>query len=71
MTITLDPNQERRLRETAQERGVEPNALLTQIIDRALDDHPAPRRGTRGHRAMGITWASDDHDSQRPDSFWQ
>jgi len=75
MTVTLDVNQdlERRLRQVAAERGMATEELLQQVLSEALEKMlPAP--STNSPRVAGLNagqiWIGDDFDAPLPDSFW-
>ena len=73
VNLSLNPEQEQRLREAALARGVEAEALASEILGQALDQFDTPPRGKKLilglHEGQG--WISDDFDAPLPDSFWQ
>jgi hypothetical protein len=73
VTLSLDMEQEQRVRAVARIRGVDADALLDQVVQRAINDIAAPQQRTAGwvsglHAGRG--WISDDFDAPLPDSFW-
>ncbi len=79
MTVTLEltPEQEQRLRERAQARGVELGDMLKQIVDASLSSDVRDTGQQAGQKTApvpglfeGQIWMSDDFDEPLPDSFW-
>jgi hypothetical protein len=72
MTVTLSINseQERRLHDVAQTRGLDDGTLLNEIVQKALDGYAArPAKRVLGLHAGNYS-ISDDFDDPLPDSFW-
>lgn len=74
ITISLDTEQEQQLRDAAQLKGIDTDALAAQIVTKALEE-----LGTRGSKgverlfglnALGVVHISEDFDAPLPDSFW-
>lgn len=78
MTVLLDltTEQEEKLRQAAQHRGLDTDRLLREVVDAALaslvplapaQSAPLPRTA---NLHAGQTWVSEDFDAPLPDSFW-
>ena len=67
MTLSLDPEQERRLHEAARARGLDDNAFLREVLKRVLDEFaPQVRQEAErklGLNALGVQWIADDFDT--------
>lgn len=73
VTLALTTEQEQRLRQAAQVRGLDSDRLLREVLDTALAQLqaapvPPPTRIADLH--AGQTWVSDDFDAPLPDGFW-
>ena len=71
--LSLTTEQEQKLTQAAQARGLDADLLLHEVLDTALaqlESMPAlmPKRMPDLH--IGQTWVSDDFDAPLPDSFW-
>lgn len=71
--LSLTTEQEQKLTQAAQARGLDADRLLHEVLDTALAQlEPAPAltpiRIPDLH--IGQTWVSDDFDAPLPDSFW-
>ena len=71
--LSLDSEQEERLRKAAQARGLDADALASEIFRDALDQFETSSRRSDKlilglHEGQG--WISDDFDAPLPDSFW-
>lgn len=73
VTLALDPEQEHRLRQEAQARGLDTDSLVYELVDGALE-RLGPVREAIPARVLGLhaghTWVSDDFDAPLPDGFW-
>ncbi len=71
--LSLTTEQEQKLTQAAQARGLDADRLLHEVLDTALAQLepasvPTPKRMPDLH--FGQTWVSDDFDAPLPDSFW-
>jgi hypothetical protein len=70
VTLSLNPEQERRLHDAAQTRGLDDDMLLNEIVQKALDGYVArPAKRVLGLHAGNYS-ISEDFDDPLPDSFW-
>ncbi len=77
VTLALTTEQEQRLQQAAQMRGLDTDRLLREVMDAALAQlkpeletgPPVPAVRTAGLHT-GQYWISDDFDAPLPDSFW-
>jgi hypothetical protein len=70
--LQLSPEQEKRLRVAAEARGVAPDELANELMQKAIDE--CPEKPATKRRVIGLHpgnfWTADDFDAPLPDSFW-
>jgi hypothetical protein len=70
VTLSLNPEQERRLHDAALTRGLDDELLLNEIVRKALDGYAVrPAKRVLGLHAGNYS-ISADFDDPLPDSFW-
>lgn len=71
--LALTTEQEQRLTQAAQARGLDADRFLHEVFDAALaqlEPAPTPPATRTPDLHAGQTWVSEDFDAPLPDSFW-
>jgi hypothetical protein len=73
VTVSLTQEQEERLRGLCAERGIDSNALLFEIVRKALEkpaDSPDPGKRPESSREDGVIRFSGELRALLPEMFW-